>query len=219
MKTVMEKSTNKNLILLGGGGHCKSVIEVAESAGYTILGILDRPEEVGKDVLAYKVIGVDDDIPQYVDKAEFVITIGFIKNPALRIKLYNKVKEAAGKLATIVASTAHVSKYATLGEGTVVMHQAFVNAGAQIGNNVILNTFTNIEHDAVIGDQCHISTGTMVNGDCKVGQNVFVGSQSVLANGIEVGDDIIIGAGSVVRKSISQKGIYAGNPAIFKIKA
>ena len=209
----------KNLILVGGGAHCKSVIEVAESAGYTILGIVDRPEELGKLVLDYKVIGVDDDIPQYVEKAEFVITVGFIKNPALRIKLYNKVKEAGGKLATIVASTAHVSKYATLGEGTVVMHQAFVNAGAQIGNNVILNTFTNIEHDAVVGDQCHISTGTMVNGDCKIGQNVFVGSQSVLANGIEVGDNIIIGAGSVVRKSISQKGIYVGNPAILKIKA
>jgi len=209
----------KNLILVGGGGHCKSVIEVAESAGYTILGIVDRPEELGKLVLDYKVIGVDDDIPQYVEKAEFVITVGFIKIPALRIKLYNKVKEAGGKLATIVASTAHVSKYATLGEGTVVMHQAFVNAGAQIGNNVILNTFTNIEHDAVVGDQCHISTGTMVNGDCKIGQNVFVGSQSVLANGIEVGDNIIIGEGSVVRKSISQKGIYVGNPAILKIKA
>ena len=68
----------KNLILVGGGGHCKSVIEVAESAGYTILGIVDRPEELGKLVLDYKVIGVDDDIPQYVEKAEFVITVGFI---------------------------------------------------------------------------------------------------------------------------------------------
>ena len=85
----------KNLILVGGGGHCKSVIEVAESAGYTILGIVDRPEELGKLVLDYKVIGVDDDIPQYVEKAEFVITVGFIKNPALRIKLYNKVKKAS----------------------------------------------------------------------------------------------------------------------------
>lgn len=208
----------KNLILLGGGGHCKSVIEVAESAGYNILGILDTTENVGKDVFAYKVIGVDDDIPQYVDKAEFMITVGFIKNPTVRIKLYNKVKEASGKLATIVASTAHVSKYATLGEGTIVMHQAFVNAGAQIGDNVILNTFTNIEHDALIGNQCHISTGTMVNGDCRVGERVFIGSQSVLANGIEIGSDIVIGAGSVVRKTILEKGIYSGNPAILKIK-
>lgn len=209
----------KNLILVGGGGHCKSVIDVAESAGYNILGILDMPEAVGKYVLNYKVIGTDDDIPQYADKAEFIITVGFIKNPSTRVRIYDKVKQAGGKLATIVASTAHVSRYATLREGTVVMHQAVVNAGAKIGENCIINTFCNIEHDAVIGAQCHISTGTMVNGDCKVGERVFIGSQSVLANGITVGEDIVVGAGSVVRKSISEKGVYAGNPAILKVRS
>lgn len=208
---------NKQLILIGGGGHCKSVIEVAESVGYTILGILDRPEEVGKQVLEYKVIGVDDDIPQYVDQAEFVITVGFIKNPSLRIILYRKVLEAGGKLATLVASTAHVSRYATLGQGTVVMHQAFVNAGAVIGDNVIINTFANIEHDAHIGNQCHVSTGSMINGDCVVGDSCFIGSQSVLANAISICPNVIIGAGSLVRKSINQSGIYSGNPAILKI--
>ena len=210
--------TKKSLILVGGGGHCKSVIDVAESAGYNILGILDMLEDVGKPVLDYKVIGTDDDIPQYVDIAEFVITVGFIKNPSTRIKLYNRIKEAGGKLATIVASTARVSKYANLGEGTVVMHNAFVNAGAQIGANCIINTFCDIEHDAVVGDQCHISTGVMVNGDCEIGERVFVGSQSVLANGVSIGDDIIVGAASFVRKSISEKGIYSGNPAILKTK-
>lgn len=210
---------NKPLILVGGGGHCKSVLEAAESAGYQILGVLDMPENVGKEVLSTKVIGTDDDIPSYVDKAVFVITVGFIKNPSIRIKLYNKIKEAGGKLATIIASTAYVSKYAEIGEGTVVLHQAFVNAGARVGKNVILNTATNIEHDAVIGDHCHISTGTMVNGECVVGERCFIGSQSVLANCITVGDDIIVSAGSFVRKSISEKGIYAGNPAILKIKS
>lgn len=209
----------KNLIMIGGGGHCKSVIDVAESAGYKILGILDMPEEVGKSVLGYTVIGTDDDIPQYADKAEFIITVGFIKNPSIRVRIFEKVKQAGGKLATIVGSTAHVSRYATLEEGTVVMHQAVVNAGAKIGENGIINTFCNIEHDAVIGAQCHISTGTMVNGDCKVGERVFIGSQSVLANGITVGDDIIVGAGSVVRKSISEKGVYAGNPAVLKVRS
>lgn len=210
---------SKPLVLVGGGGHCKSVIEAAESTGFSILGVLDMPEEVGKAILSTKVIGTDDDISAYVDKAEFVITVGFIKNPATRIKLYNKVKEAGGKLATIIASTAHVSKYAKIGEGTVVLHQAFVNADAKVGCNVILNNFVNIEHDAVIGDQCHISTGVMVNGECKVGKNCFIGSQSVLANCTSVGDDIIVGAGSFVRKSITEKGIYSGNPAILKIKA
>ena len=191
---------NKPLILIGGGGHCKSVIEAAESAGYSILGILDMPEDVGNEVLpGYKVIGTDDDIPTYVDQAEFVITVGFIMNPIIRIKIFNKVKEAGGKLATVVASTALVSKYATIGEGTVVLHHAFVNASAKVGKNVIINTF-------------------VINGECKIGERVFVGSQSVLANCITVGEDIIIGAGSVVRKSISKKGIYAGNPAIIKVK-
>ena len=210
----------KSLILIGGGGHCKSVIEVAESAGYEIKGILDMPDEVGKEVLpGHKVIGTDDEIPQYVEECDFIMTVGFIKNPALRIKLYNKVKAAGGRLATIIASTAHVSKYAELGEGTVIMHHAFVNAGAKIGDNCIINTFVNIEHDAEVGNQCHISTGTMVNGECKIGESCFIGSQSVCANCIEIASDIIVGAGSVVRKSIRVKGIYAGNPAILKIKA
>lgn len=190
----------KQLILLGGGGHCKSVIDVAESAGYTILGILDKPELVGTRILDYEIIGVDDDIPQYVDKAAFVITVGQIKSPAIRYKLDGLLKQAGGKLVTIVASDAYVSKYATIGEGTVVMHKAFVNAGVKIGRNCIINTMANIEHDCEIGDFCHISTGTMVNGDTKVGKNSFVGSGSVLYNGIAIKEDSIIPAGTVVRK-------------------
>ena len=176
----------KPLILVGGGGHRKSVIEAAESAGYSILGVLDMPEEVGKKILSTKVIGTDDDIPAYVDQAEFVITVGFIKNPATRIELYNKVKDAGGQLATVIASTAYVSKYAEIGEGTVVLHQAFLNAGAKVGKNVILNTAINIEHDAVIGDHCHISTGTMVNGGADIAEGTFIGSQSVVNQGVKI---------------------------------
>ncbi len=202
----------KSLILVGGGGHCKSVLEAAESAGYSILGVLDMPEEVGKEILSTKVIGTDDDIPTYVDKAEFVITVGFIKNPAIRIKLYNKIKEAGGKLATVIASTAYVSKYAEIGEGSVVLHQAFVNAGAKVGKNVILNTATNIEHDAVIGDHCHISTGTMVNGEAQIREATFIGSQSVINQCVKVCDSVVVASGSVVHKDIKEPGIYAGNP-------
>ena len=210
---------SKPLILVGGGGHCKSVIEAAESSGYSILGVLDVPEKVGKEILSSKIIGTDDDIRTFVDKAEFVVTVGFIKDPSIRIRIYNKILEAGGKLATIIASTAYVSKYATLGKGTVILHRSFVNAGATVGNNVIINTAVDIEHDVVIGDHCHISTGSMVNGECLVGARCFVGSQSVLANCISIGDDIVVSAGSFVRKSIIEKGIYSGNPAILKVRA
>lgn len=208
----------KPLILIGGGGHCQSVIEVAESTGRVIQGILDVSEVVGERVLGYPIIGTDAQMINYVQTCEFVITVGFIKNPSLRIKLFNQVREAGGVLATLIASTAYVSHHASLGLGTVVMHHAFVNAGAKIGDNVIINTFCNVEHGTYVGNQCHISTGTMVNGDCKIGNNCFIGSQSVLANGISVCNDVIVGAGSLVRKSIVRPGIYSGNPAILKIK-
>lgn len=208
----------KPLILIGGGGHCQSVIEVAESLHRPIQGILDLPEEVGKHVLGYSVLGTDSQIADYAGSCEFVITVGFIKDSSLRIKLYNRVLESGGILATLVASTAYVSSHATLGKGTVVMHQAFVNAGAVIGNNVIINTFANIEHNVQIGNQCHISTGAMVNGDCRIGDNCFIGSQSVLANGVSICDDVIVGAGSLVRKNIFKTGVYSGNTAILNIR-
>lgn len=206
------------LMLIGGGGHCQSVIEVAESCGRTIRGILDVPTEVGKEVLGYPVIGTDDEIANYADSCEFVITVGFIKDSSLRVKLYNRALENGGKLATLVASTAYVSRHARLGQGTVVMHHAFVNAGAEVGENVILNTCCNIEHGVHIGSQCHVSTGVMVNGDCRIGDNCFIGSQSVLANGVSVCNDVLVGAGSFVRKSIIRPGVYSGNPAILKVK-
>lgn len=190
----------KNLILLGGGGHCKSVIDVAESAGYTILGILDKPEEVGKNVLSYQVIGTDDDIDKYVDKAEFVITVGQIKSSTLRRKISERVENAGGRLATVIAPDAVVSKYASIGQGTVILHHCVVNADARIGRNCIINTMANIEHDVQIGDFCHISTGTMVNGTVKIGSDTFVGSGSVIYNNIEIPKDSIIPAGTTVRK-------------------
>ena len=176
----------KPLILLGGGGHCKSVIDVAESAGYTILGILDKPELVGTKVLDYEIIGTDDNIPQYVDKAEFLITVGQIKSPAIRKKLATLVEQAGGRFATIIANDAYVSRYANIGKGTVVMHKAVVNANANIGEHCIINTMANIEHEVPIGDFCHISTDVMVNGNCKVPEEIFIGSQSIVNNDVSV---------------------------------
>jgi sugar O-acyltransferase (sialic acid O-acetyltransferase NeuD family) len=207
---------NKKLILVGGGGHCKSVIDVAECAGCTILGILGRPEEVGNKVLGYEVVGTDDDMAKYVDVAEFVVTVGQIKSASLRVKLHEMVEQVGGRLAIVVSPTAHVSKYAQLGVGTVVMHHAVINADAIIGKGCIINTFANIEHDVVVGDYSHVSTGAMVNGGCVLGNGCFVGSQGVLSNGVTIVDGIIISAGAFVSQPLFEKGVYAGNPAILK---
>ena len=55
---------NKNIILVGGGGHCKSCIDIVETESkYEIKGIIDVPEKLGQDILSYKIIGNDEDIP------------------------------------------------------------------------------------------------------------------------------------------------------------
>jgi len=203
----------KNLILLGGGGHCKSVIDVAEAAGYNILGILDRPDEVGKEVLGYKVIGTDDDIANYVDKAEFIITVGFVTNPKIRIKLDNKIKDAGGKLATIISPTAYVSPQATIGDGTVIMHRAVICVNVKIGRNCIINTLTDVDHEASIGDFTHLSAGVLIGGGARVGERCFCGMGTTVVHMITLGNDIIMGAGSLAIKDVNDPGVYCGHPA------
>ncbi|MEG2606084.1 MAG: acetyltransferase [Mucinivorans sp.] len=208
----------KPLILIGGGGHCKSVIQAAESAQREIAGVLDVKANVGHDILGYRVIGTDDDIAQYAAQYEFVITVGHIKDCAIRQAIDQKIAQADGTLATIVAGRASVSRHATIGPGTVVLQGAMVNAGARVGRNCIINTLSNVEHDAVVGDFCHISTGAMVNGDCTVGENTFLGSQSVMLNGASICAGCVVAAASFVRKPLKVRGIYAGNPAILMKK-
>ena len=53
----------KEIILIGGGGHCKSVIDVIEQESqFVIVGIVDKPELIRTEVLGYPVIGSDADL-------------------------------------------------------------------------------------------------------------------------------------------------------------
>lgn len=207
----------KKLILIGGGGHCKSCIDVIESSGsYEIEGILEKDFTEGENILGYPVLGGDELIPDLAKKGfEFLITIGQFKSPALRIKLYNTIKQAGGKFATIIASSAIVSKYANIGEGTIVMHGCILNASSEIGHNVIINTRAIVEHDVKIGDHCHISTNAVLNGGVKVGDNCFIASSVVTFHGILIASNIVVGGHSTVVKDLLEEGVYIGSPAVF----
>jgi sugar O-acyltransferase (sialic acid O-acetyltransferase NeuD family) len=205
----------KSLILIGGGGHCGSCIDVIETEGkYVIEGILDRPDKLGTHVLRYPIVGDDDLIDTFIKRGfYFLITFGHIRPSQKRKSLYLQLKAKGAKLATIVAPTATVSKYATIEEGTIVMHQAVINAGASVGNNVILNTNCLVEHDVVIGDHVHISTHAVLNGGVVIDENSFIGSNAVVVQGVIITREVTVGAGSVVIKNINEAGIFAGNPA------
>ena len=202
-----------NIMLIGGGGHCKACIDVIESTQqYKIVGILDGKKQPGTTVLGYKILDSDQNIHLQQCKL-FVISVGQIKSATARVSLYNNILSVGKTCPKIISPHAHVSKHASLGQGTIIMHNVCINAAAHIGINCIINTKANIEHDAIIGDHCHVSTGATINGDCKVGNNCFIGSSSVISSQVTITDNVIIGAGSVVIRDIETPGTYVGNPA------
>ncbi len=202
------------IILIGGGGHCISCIDVIEKTGlYQIVGILDLPEKIGQKVLDYSIIGTDKEIERFTPEcSDFLITVGQIKSAELREKIVNKVKAAGGKLPVIISSLSYVSKHAIIEEGTIVMHHALVNAGATIGKGCIINSKALIEHEASIGNYCHISTGAIINGQSNISDYCFIGSNTVVANNTNVTLNSIIAAGSQVLKNIEVSGTYIGHP-------
>jgi len=193
--------SKEKIILIGGGGHCKSVIDVIEQMGkYEIVGIIDVLEKLNQEVLGYKIIGQDSDLPQLAKKYNnFHITLGQLRNPESRIKLFNQLKKLNANLPIIISPLAYVSKHAVIEEGTVIMHNVIVNADAKIGMNCIINTKALIEHDSVIGNHCHISTGAIVNGGVQIGNNVFYGSGAVSKEYINIPDNSFIKANSIVK--------------------
>jgi sugar O-acyltransferase (sialic acid O-acetyltransferase NeuD family) len=189
----------ENIILIGGGGHCHSVIDVIELENkYEILGIVDIEENIGKKVLGYEIIGSDEDLKSLFETCKHAaITVGQIKSSATRIKLFTILKEIGFHLPSIISPLAYVSKHAFVDEGTVVMHHAIINANARIGKNCIINTKALIEHDVTVGDNCHISTASVLNGGVIVKENTFFGSNATSKQYIEI--EGFIKAGSVVK--------------------
>lgn len=205
----------ESIILIGGGGHCLSCIDVLNSANtFEIVGILDTSDKVGTFISGIEIIGTDDDIPNLVSKYKnFLITIGQIKSCEKRRRIFNTVKNNGGNLPVVISPKAYISPSAFIDEGTIVMHHSLINAKAVIGKNCIINTGALIEHEVIIGDFCHISTQAIVNGQVIVGKNSFIGSNSVIANNLSLPDEIIVAAGACLLKSPEKKGVYIGNPA------
>lgn len=191
----------KNIILIGGGSHCKSVIDVIEyQQEYIIAGIVDKPSMLGKEVLGYKVIANDRDLTGIAKKYEnAIITLGQIDNVDKRVELFNLAIESGFELPAIISPRAYVSKHSKVGKGTIVMHDALINANTTVGENCIINSKALIEHDCIIESHCHVSTQATINGNVSVGSCSFIGSHSISKQSISIGDNSFIKAGSVVK--------------------
>jgi len=205
---------DNKIILIGGGGHCVSVIDVIEQEGrFQVAGVVDR-KNVGGKVLGYPIIASDDELQRIAKEYKnFLVTVGHVLSNEPRIRFFDELRKLGGKFPTIISPRSYVSKHATVGEGTIVMHHAFVNANANVGKNTIVNSGAIIEHDATIGDHCHISTAAVVNGGCKIGDHTFIGSNAVIKQYLTIENNVTVGAGSVVLQDLAAKSTYVGNPA------
>lgn len=204
------------LLLIGAGGHAHACIDVIEQHGrYQIACLVGLRAEIHALHLGYTVMATDDDLPELAKANHYaLITLGQIQSPANRIRLYQQATTLGFQFPVIIAPTAHVSRHATVGAGTIVMHGAIVNAGANVGNNCIINTRALIEHDATVEDHCHISTGAILNGDVSIGAGSFVGSGSVIKEGVSIGKGCVVGLGLCVRHDQADHSRFVGNDRI-----
>ena len=208
---------NKNILLVGGGGHCKSVLDsLLSSNEYNKIGIIDIKENIGKTILGMPIIGSDDDLLNLFNngyKYAFV-TMGSVGNPKVRIKIFEILNNIGYEIPNIIDNSAVVSNFSNLKKGIFIGKNAIVNAGVTINDGAIINAGSIVEHDCNIGAFVHIAPGSVLGGEVTIEQNSHIGSNSSIKQQVHIGFNSIIGIGSVVTKNIGDNVIAYGNPCM-----
>ena len=119
----------------------------------------------------------------------------------------------------------------TLGNDVFVGPFCEIQKGVMIGDRTRVQSHSFVCELVTVGEDCFIGHGVMFVNDrfagggpargdttkwesTTLGNRVSIGSNATIMP-VEICDDVVIGAGSVVTKSITNPGIYAGNPARF----
>ncbi len=202
---------SKRLLLIGGGGHCKSVLDSALDLGYDDIAIIDQKENIGKSIMGIRIIGCDDDLQSLFDsgyQSAFIV----IGNINIREKIYINLKEIGFQIPTIIDNTAIISKFAKVGQGVFIGKGCIVNINAIIGDFAIINTGSIIEHDCQIGDFVNIAPSVTLAGEVTIGEKSNIGLNSCIREQVIVGENTVVGMGSVVTKDVKNYVVAYGNP-------
>lgn len=206
---------NKKILLVGGGGHCKSVLDSLLLLNqFSEIGIIDVAENIGKKIMGVSIIGCDDNLVELFSRGySFAfVTVGSIGNPMQRIKLFGNLVKIGFKMSNIIDPSATVSHFVKMESGIFIGKNAVVNSGSLINKCAIINSAAVVEHDCIIGEFVHIAPGAVLGGEVQIGANTHIGANSVIKQQIKIGSDSIIGMGSVVLKEIESNIIAYGNP-------
>ena len=204
---------NKNVVIIGAGGHAKVIADIIVKSGDNIIGFLD--DNIEKDTIVidkYKVIGdLNNRFPMSAlnKDYEFVIAIGDNKKRKEIVENTPDMRFYTAKHPSI-----QIGLDVKIEEGTVVMANAVINPSAKIGKHCIINTGAIIEHDNIIEDYVHVSPNAALGGTVTVGECTHIGIGAVVKNNINICKNCTVGAGAVVVKDIEEKGKYIGIPVI-----
>lgn len=204
----------EKIILVGGGGHCKSIIEsINRVKQFEIVGIVDKkPSECIE--LGIDVIGSDEALNLLYKSGikNAFIGVGSVGNPNIRIKLYNILKNLGYIFPKIVDKTAIVSPSAIIKDGAFVGKGAIINAKVTIEKQCIINSGSIVEHDCNINEFVHLAPGVTLSGGITIGKRTHIGTNATIIQNINIGNDVIVGAGSVIVKDINNGAKVYGNP-------
>lgn len=191
------------MLLYGAGGHAKVVIDCLLSEKKEIDGIFDDKSDL-VSLNGFDVLGRYDQ--EYLPTQELVVSIG---DNQLRKNIVAKIKHKFGKS---IHSSAIISDYAQIGNGTVVFHNTVLQSGAKVGKHCIINTGSSVDHSCVIEDFSHISPMVTLCDNVKIGEGTHIGAGATVIPQITIGKWCVIGAGAVITQNLPDYSFVVGVP-------
>jgi len=200
--------TSRGLLILGFGGHARSVGDVALDLG---IGTLAFVEAGAREDEAFAGFPVLTTMPDALQEGWTVIPAA--GNNADRQRQVGEISARTFAMDSLVSKRAYIGHGASVEPGAFIAHHGHVGPMAAIGRGVIINTAAVVDHETVIGDFAHIAVNATVAGRCRIGRLALVGAGATVIDHIRIADGVVIGAGSTVIDDITEPGLYVGCPA------
>jgi sugar O-acyltransferase (sialic acid O-acetyltransferase NeuD family) len=201
------------LLVFGGGGHAKVVIDAAEKSERfsEILVADDDPAMWGKLSMGYVVIGGRDAVLAISGERPLVnVAIGV---NATRATVSVWMQENGFELATVMHPSVQLGRGVRIGAGSFLAAGAVVNSDATLESNVIVNTAAAVDHDCQVGAAVHLGPGCRLCGNVSVGRQSLLGAGVVVIPSVRIGVSVLVGAGSTVIGDLADGVRVAGSPA------
>lgn len=194
------------VIVLGGGGHARVLLDTLELLSVKVLGVTDAfPRMVDRSKLKVEFLGTDEVFskPDYgPEKVYLVNGIGSIGDTTKRTKLFNDFEKRGYRFASAIHPSVVLAKDVRLSEGVQIMAGVVIQTGCRIGRNVVINTRASIDHDCVIEDHVFIAPGVVLSGNVTVLEGGHIGTLGGSIQGMTIGKGSLVGAGYVVTENV-----------------